>query len=150
MRWKSGRRSSNIEDQRGVRISRKGRAAGGGIGVVVIALIAMYFGIDPSIFLSTQSPNSGISVQELQADCFAGVWAYHADRTRQILEKGDIEEALGAASAIGDDRLQHQARGYVTPDSFTHGTSAQRVRWFKRGLQSGDVMQCNTFRADNL
>ncbi len=89
-------------------------------------------------------------MQELQADCFAGVWAYHTDRTRQILEKGDIEEALGAASAIGDDRLQRQARGYVTPDSFTHGTSAQRVRWFKRGLQSGDVMQCNTFRADNL
>ena len=81
MRWKRGRRSANVEDRRGVRISRKGKAAGGG---------------------------------------------------------------------IGDDRLQRQARGYVTPDSFTHGASAQRVRWFKRGLQSGDVVQCNTFRADNL
>lgn len=286
MRWKSGRRSSNVEDRRGVRISRKGKAAGGGIGIVVIALIAMYFGIDPSIFLSTQDPTGGISMQEttrqispaenqladfvsvvladtedtwheqfrrmgktyreprlvlfsgavqsacgfaqaamgpfycpadqkvyidlsfyqdlknrhgapgdfaqayviaheighhvqtllgisekvhsarrrvsdvqgnklsvmqeLQADCFAGVWAYHANRTRQILEEGDIEEALGAASAIGDDRLQREARGYVTPDSFTHGSSAQRVRWFKRGLKSGDVMECNTFRADNL
>ncbi len=286
MRWKSGRRSSNVEDRRHVRISRKGKAAGGGIGVVVIALIAMYFGIDPSIFLSQQGPTGGISMQEstrqispaenqladfvsvvladtedtwhdqfsrmgktyreprlvlfsgavesacgfaqaamgpfycpadqkvyidlsfyqdlknrhgapgdfaqayviaheighhvqtllgisekvhaarrrvsqvegnklsvmqeLQADCFAGVWAYHADRTRQILEQGDIEEALGAASAIGDDRLQRQGRGYVTPDSFTHGSSAQRVRWFRRGLKSGDVLECNTFRADNL
>jgi predicted metalloprotease len=83
--------------------------------------------------------------QELQADCFAGVWAYHADRTRQILEQGDIEEGLNAAAAIGDDRLQRQGRGYVSPESFTHGTSAQRVRWFKRGLESGDVGQCETF-----
>jgi hypothetical protein len=89
-------------------------------------------------------------MQELQADCFAGVWAHHANRARQILEEGDIEEALGAASAIGDDRLQHKSRGYVTPDSFTHGSSAQRVRWFKRGLKSGEVLDCNTFRADNL
>ncbi|MDJ0986354.1 MAG: neutral zinc metallopeptidase [Desulfobacterales bacterium] len=284
MRWRSGRRSTNIEDRRRVRVSRK--AAGGGIGIVVIALIAMYFGIDPSIFLSQQGPTSSINtqqttrqipaaenelaefvsvvladtedtwkglfsqmgktyrepklvlfsgavqsacgfaqaamgpfycpadqkvyidlsfyrdlknrhgapgdfaqayviaheighhvqtllgisekvhsarmrvsqvegnrlsvMQELQADCFAGLWAHHADRARQVLEKGDIEEALGAASAIGDDRLQRKTRGYVTPDSFTHGSSAQRVRWFKQGLKSGSVLDCNTFRADKL
>jgi predicted metalloprotease len=284
MRWRSGRRSTNVEDRRRVRVTRK--AAGGGIGVVVIALIAMYFGIDPSIFLSQQGPTSSIGtqtstrqipaaenqlaefvsvvladtedtwndlfsqmgrtyqeprlvlfsgavqsacgfaqaamgpfycpadqkvyidlsfyqdlknrhgapgdfaqayviaheighhvqtllgisekvhsirsrvsqvegnrlsvMQELQADCFAGVWAHHANRARHILEEGDIEEALGAASAIGDDRLQRRSRGYVTPDSFTHGSSAQRVRWFKQGLRSGDVADCNTFRAERL
>ena len=282
MRWRSGRRSNNIEDRRRVRVTRK--AAGGGIGIVVIALIAMYFGIDPSIFLSQQSPTTSVStqqttrqipaaenqlaefvsvvladtedtwnglfsqmgktyreprlvlfsgavqsacgfaqaamgpfycpadqkvyidlsfyrdlknrhgapgdfaqayviaheighhvqtllgisekvqsartrvsqaegnklsvMQELQADCFAGLWAHHADRARQILEEGDIEEALGAASAIGDDRLQRRSRGYVTPDSFTHGSSAQRVRWFKQGFKSGDIRDCNTFRAE--
>jgi predicted metalloprotease len=285
MRWRNGRRSSNIEDRRSVRISRK--AAGGGIGIIVVALIALYFGVDPTIFLSQQSPTSssvstyttskpispaenqladfvsvvladtedtwrvlfnkmgktyreptlvlfsgavesacgfaqaamgpfycpadqkvyidlsfyqdlknrhgapgdfaqayviaheighhvqtllGISekvhsarlrvsqtegnqlsvMQELQADCFAGIWAHHADRARQILEEGDTEEALNAASAIGDDRLQRRARGYVTPDSFTHGSSKQRVGWFKRGFDSGDVRDCHTFRADNL
>ena len=284
MRWRSGKRSNNIEDRRRVRVTRK--AAGGGIGIVVIALIAMYFGIDPSIFLSQQSPTTSVStqqttrqipaaenqladfvsvvladtedtwnglfsqmgktyreprlvlfsgavqsacgfaqaamgpfycpadqkvyidlsfyrdlknrhgapgdfaqayviaheighhvqtllgisekvqsartrvsqaegnklsvMQELQADCFAGLWAHHADRARQILEEGDIEEALGAASAIGDDRLQRRSRGYVTPDSFTHGSSVQRVRWFKQGFKSGDIRDCNTFRADRL
>ncbi len=284
MRWRTGRRSSNIEDRRRIRIPRK--AAGGGIGIIVIALIAMYFGVDPTIILNQQSPTSSVStyttskpvspaenqladfvsvvladtedtwhalfqkmgrtyrepnlvlfsgavesacgyaqaamgpfycpadqkvyidlsfyqdlksrhgapgdfaqayviahevghhvqtllgisekvhtarrrlgqtegnklsvMQELQADCFAGIWTHHADRARQILEEGDIEEALNAASAIGDDRLQRRGRGYVTPDSFTHGTSKQRVRWFKRGLQTGDILQCNTFKADNL
>ena len=285
MRWKSGRRSSNIEDRRGRRIGRK--TAGGGIGVIVIALIAMYFGVDPSVFLNQQGPPSvgtssysvstsntpedrqlaefvsvvladtedtwnalfqrwdrtyteptlvlfsgavesacgyaqaavgpfycprdqkvyidlsfyndlknrfrapgdfaqayviaheighhvqtllGISkkvhklrgqlskteanqlsvMQELQADCFAGLWAHHAQKARQILEQGDIEEALNAASSIGDDRLQQQSRGYVTPDSFTHGSSKQRVRWFRQGLKTGDISQCNTFKADNL
>jgi len=285
MRWSSGRRSQNIEDRRGRRIGRK--TAGGGIGVIVIALIAMYFGVDPSVFLNQQGPPSvgtssysvstsdtpenrqlvefvsvvladtedtwhalfrqwdrtyteptlvlfsgavesacgyaqaavgpfycpgdqkvyidlsfyndlksrfrapgdfaqayviaheighhvqtllGISkkihnlrsrvskveanrlsvMQELQADCFAGIWAHHADKARQILEEGDIEEALNAASSIGDDRLQKQSRGYVTPDSFTHGSSAQRVRWFRQGLQTGTISQCNTFKAENL
>ena len=83
--------------------------------------------------------------QELQADCFAGVWAYHADSARQLLEEGDVEEGLAAASAIGDDTLQKQSRGYVTPDSFTHGSSAQRVQWFKTGLRRGDIASCNTF-----
>jgi predicted metalloprotease len=285
MRWKSGRRSRNIEDRRGSRVSR--RMVGGGIGTVVIALIALYFGIDPSLIInqtvqqggemvSTSQPYSGsptenhlaefVSVvladtedtwhqlfrrmngtyreptlvlftgavesacgfaqsatgpfycpadenvyidlsfyqelkqgfhasgdfaqayviaheighhvqnilgiatkvhqlrnrvskaesnqlsvmMELQADCLAGVWAYHADRSRRILEEGDIEEGLNAASAIGDDRLQRQARGYVTPDSFTHGSSAQRVRWFQKGIASGDIDQCNTFSSDRL
>jgi uncharacterized protein len=84
---------------------------------------------------------------ELQADCLAGVWAYHADRTRHILEAGDVEEALGAAAAIGDDRLQRQAGGRVAPETFTHGTSQQRVRWFTRGIESGDLRECDTFRA---
>ena len=285
MRWRTGRRSSNIEDRRRIRLPRK--AAGGGLGIIVIALVAMYFGVDPTVILNQQSPTSssvstyttstpisqaeneladfvsvvladtedtwhalfnkigkayrepnlvlfsgavesacgyaqaamgpfycpadqkvyidlsfyrdlknryqapgdfaqayviahevghhvqtllGISdkvqaarrrlnqlegnklsvMQELQADCFAGIWAHHANRTRQILEEGDIEEALNAASSIGDDRLQRRSRGYVTPDSFTHGSSGQRVRWFKRGLESGDIQDCNTFRADNL
>ena len=284
MKWRTGRRSRNIEDRRSVRIPKK--AAGGGIGIIVIALIAMYFGVDPTVFLSQQGPTSSIGtqtstrqispaenqlaefvsvvladtedtwhilfnkmgenyrepnlvlfsgavesacgyaqaamgpfycpadqkvyidlsfyrdlknrhqapgdfaqayviaheighhvqtllgisekvhtarrrvsqvegnklsvMQELQADCFAGLWAHHANRTRQILEEGDIEEALNAASAIGDDRLQQRGRGYVTPDSFTHGSSRQRVRWFKQGLKTGDVMDCNTFRADTI
>jgi len=87
---------------------------------------------------------------ELQADCLAGVWAHRADRTRQILEAGDIDEALAAASAIGDDRLQQQSRGYVTPDSFTHGSAEQRVRWFRRGFGSGELDACDTFAADRL
>lgn len=82
---------------------------------------------------------------ELQADCFAGVWANRADRVRQILEPGDVEEALNAASMIGDDNLQKKSRGYVVPDSFTHGTSKQRVQWFREGLESGDIRRCNTF-----
>lgn len=285
MRWTGGRRSRNVEDRRGRRIGRK--TAGGGIGVIVIALIAMYFGVDPSVFLNQQGAPSvdtssysvstsntpqdrqltefvsvvladtedtwhtlfqgwnrtyseptlvlfsgavesacgyaqaavgpfycprdqkvyidlsfyndlknrfrapgdfaqayviaheighhvqtllGISqkvhklrgsiskaeanrlsvMQELQADCFSGIWAHHADKARQILEEGDIEEALNAASSIGDDRLQKQSRGYVTPDSFTHGSSAQRVRWFRQGLETGDISTCNTFKAENL
>lgn len=87
---------------------------------------------------------------ELQADCLAGVWANRAHRSRQLLEQGDIEEGLGAASAIGDDRLQRQARGYATPDSFTHGSSEQRVRWFKRGLTEGRLSSCDTFSVARL
>ena len=81
---------------------------------------------------------------ELQADCYAGVWAHYEDKLFGSLEKGDIEEALNTASAIGDDTLQKQAQGYVVPDAFTHGSSAQRVEWFKKGIQSGDIASCNT------
>lgn len=85
---------------------------------------------------------------ELQADFLAGVWAHHAQKSRRLLEEGDLEEGLRAAAAIGDDRLQKQSQGYVVPDSFTHGTSAQRVRWFRRGLESGDLGQGDTFAID--
>ncbi len=287
MRWKGSRRSTNVEDRRSRRIPRK--VAGGGIGIMLLALVGMYFGIDPSLVMNVgnavqgnrpaqqssepyqatpeeqeqaefvsvvlaetedvwgqvfseagktyqkprlvlfsgsiqsacgfaqaamgpfycpgdrkvyidlafyrelqdtmNSPGDfarayvvahevghhvqkllGISDQvdqarqqmskkefnkvsvrlELQADCFAGVWANRADRLHGILEPGDIEEALNAASNIGDDHLQKQSRGYVTPDSFTHGSSAQRVRWFNQGYQSGDINSCGTFEARNL
>ena len=287
MRWRLGRRSSNVEDRRHVRMPRGRRAAGGGIGLLVIIIIAILLGADPSKLLTGGSYNESVStssydqpvnsaqndeladfvsvvladtedtwnaifsdynrdyreprlvlfsgavdsacgfaqsamgpfycprdqkvyidlsfyqdlkyklgapgdfaqayviahevghhvqnllgiseqvysarqnlsqaegnklsvMQELQADCFAGVWANNADKARDILEKGDIEEGLNAASSIGDDRLQKQSRGYITPDSFTHGSSAQRVKWFKTGLRSGDISSCNTFEADNL
>lgn len=91
----------------------------------------------------------GLSVrQELQADCFAGVWANHSQQRLNWLQPGDIESALNAASKIGDDALQQQAQGRVVPDSFTHGTSAQRVKWFKAGFQSGDMASCNTFAGE--
>lgn len=280
MRWQFGRRSNNVEDRRGV--ATRG-AVGGGLGMIVLALIAMFLGVDPSIVLdqagtTNQSGSTrttipaeqdeladfvsvvladtedtwselfrqnglryteptlvlfsgavesacgyaeaavgpfycpadqkvyidlsfyrdleyrhgapgdfaqayvisheighhvqnllGISQQvnslsrrvskveanqlsvrqELQADCFAGIWAHHAQRSRQILEQGDIEEALTAASSIGDDRLQRKAQGYVVPESFTHGTSQQRVKWFKQGLTTGDIASCNTFEVNN-
>jgi predicted metalloprotease len=95
--------------------------------------------------LSEERANRLSVKQELQADCFAGIWGHHANRSRQLLERGDVEEGLNAASAIGDDRLQKQSRGFVTPESFTHGSSAQRVRWFKVGLQQGSIAACNTF-----
>ncbi|OJW51822.1 MAG: flagellar biosynthesis protein FlgM [Thiobacillus sp. 65-1059] len=285
MRWERGRRSDNIEDRRGMRVSRKG-IAGGGIGAIILALVAMYFGVDPAVVLNqagtlaptqaeqppaTFSPEEeklkefmsvvladtedvwdtlfqgsgrryqqpklvlfsgavesacgfaeaamgpfycpadhklyldmsffndlaqrhdapgdfaqayvvahevghhvqtllGVSEQvhaarsrageaagnalqvrmELQADCFAGVWAHHANKQRQVLEPGDTEEALAAAAGVGDDRLQKQARGFVVPESFTHGSSEQRMRWFSRGMQSGDPGRCDTFKAAQL
>jgi predicted metalloprotease len=284
MRWQMGRRSDNIEDRRGMPVGR-GAAVGGGIGTVVLVLLAMYFGIDPSVILQGTDPGDsrpapsgqqrpagddqlrdfvsviladtedtwrelfrqmgrqyqeprlvlfsgavqsacgfaeaavgpfycpgdrklyidlsfyrdlrnklgapgdfaqayviahevGHHVQnllgiaerihtarsgrsqaegnalqvrmELQADCLAGVWASNAQRARQILEAGDIEEGLNAAAAIGDDRLQRQSQGRVVPESFTHGSSAQRVRWFKRGIETGDPGQCDTFTASKL
>jgi len=282
MRWRTGRESDNVEDRRGLRAAPT--IAGGGIGTIILVLVAMYFGIDPSFLLQSGAPPgapvqqpvsvspgqddasrfvsvvladtedtwhslfrqmggtyrepklvlfsgavqsacgfaqaavgpfycpadqkvyidlsfyqelknrfqapgdfaqayviaheighhiqnllgisnkveslrgragaaeaNALSVRlELQADCFAGVWAYHAHKARQILETGDIEEGLNAASAIGDDRLQMQAKGYVAPDSFTHGSSAQRVRWFKRGIAGGDLRQCDTFSTAQL
>jgi hypothetical protein len=282
MRWRDLRRSENVEDRRGMPVSRG--LVGGGIGTIILVLVALYFGVDPSLILNMggsqtnvqtspqmqqgardepaqfvaavlgdteetwhalfrkmgktytepklvlftgavnsacgfaqaavgpfycpgdhkvyidlsfyrdlkerfQAPGDfaqayviahevghhvqtllGISEkiqsargrldegqfnkllvrQELQADCLAGVWAHHADRVRRVLEQGDIEEALGAAASIGDDRIQKQTRGYVTPDSFTHGSSEQRVRWFRRGIEAGDPVACDTFRAGSL
>jgi hypothetical protein len=97
---------------------------------------------------ASQAQANQLSVKlELQADCFAGVWARHADATKHILEQGDVESALRAASAVGDDSLQRRAQGYVVPESFTHGTSAERVDWFKRGLAGGSLQSCDTFSA---
>lgn len=94
----------------------------------------------------SEKENNSLQVRiELQADCYSGVWAHHAQRRFNILEPGDVEEALNAASSIGDDALQRKTSGYVRPDSFTHGSSAQRVEWFRKGLQSGDLRMCNTF-----
>jgi uncharacterized protein len=100
---------------------------------------------------ATEQEAKKLSVQlELQADFLAGVWAHHLQKNRQILEGGDVEDGLRAASAIGDDRIQRETRGYVIPDSFTHGTSQQRVRWFRKGLQTGDISQGDTFNAEEL
>jgi len=97
---------------------------------------------------TSQAQANQLSVRlELQADCFAGVWARHADETKHILEQGDVESALRAASAVGDDTLQKRSQGYVVPESFTHGTSAERVGWFKRGMAAGSIDSCNTFSA---
>jgi predicted metalloprotease len=94
----------------------------------------------------SEAQMNALSVRvELQADCFAGVWAHHSQQGKGWLERGDIEEALNAAAQIGDDTLQRRSQGTVVPESFTHGTSAQRQTWFRRGLESGSVNQCNTF-----
>jgi len=99
----------------------------------------------------SEAQQNALSVRlELQADCFAGVWAHDAHQARQVIEQGDVEEALNAASQIGDDTMQRKTQGHVVPESFTHGTSAQRVKWFKVGLQTGSVGQCNTFEARQL
>jgi predicted metalloprotease len=100
---------------------------------------------------ASEQQGKALSVRmELQADCLAGVWGHHANKQRQLLEPGDMEEGLRAASAIGDDNIQRQSAGYVRPESWTHGSSDMRVRWFKRGLESGQVEQCDTFKAAQL
>jgi uncharacterized protein len=107
--------------------------------------------VDAARRRGTEAQANAMSVRlELQADCYAGVWAFHANRARSILEQGDVEAALKAATAIGDDTLQRQGQGHVVPDSFTHGTSEQRVRWFRKGIESGEVAQCNTFETRTL
>lgn len=100
---------------------------------------------------ASEEEGNALSVRmELQADCLAGIWAKEADATKHILEQGDIEEALNAAAQIGDDRLQRKSQGYVVPESFTHGSSEQRVRWFKTGLQANDIRACDTFGTEQL
>ncbi|RKH58549.1 KPN_02809 family neutral zinc metallopeptidase [Corallococcus aberystwythensis] len=96
---------------------------------------------------SEEQANQLSVLTELQADCFAGIWANHAQKERNLLEQGDVEEGLGAASAVGDDTLQKRARGHVVPESFTHGSAAQRMTWFKRGLEQGTLEACDTFNA---
>jgi predicted metalloprotease len=104
--------------------------------------------------MGPRGPSRGADSQsvktELQADCYAGVWAYHANQQFSILQNGDVDGALRAASAVGDDTLEKENQGYVVPDSFTHGTSAQRVHWFERGLQGGKMEACDTFSAPSL
>jgi predicted metalloprotease len=121
------------------------------VGHHVQNLMGVMEKVDQARRRSSPTQANALSVRvELQADCFAGVWARNADQARSILEAGDVETALKAATAIGDDALQRQSQGHVVPDSFTHGTSEQRVRWFRRGLESGKVGACNTFEAKQL
>ncbi|HSB22470.1 MAG TPA: neutral zinc metallopeptidase [Burkholderiaceae bacterium] len=121
------------------------------VGHHVQALLGITEKIDAMRQRSSAAQSNSLSVRlELQADCLAGVWANNAQRSRQILEQGDLEEALNAASQIGDDTLQRRSQGTVVPETFTHGTSAQRVGWFKRGMASGNLRDCNTFDTARL
>jgi len=121
------------------------------IGHHVQSLMGITEKIDSMRGRASEAQQNALSVRlELQADCFAGIWAHDSQQSKQWLEQGDIEEALNAASQIGDDNLQRKSQGQVVPESFTHGSSAQRVSWFKRGLQTGSVNQCNTFEARQL
>ncbi len=116
------------------------------VGHHVQALLGLSDKVQAAEGRASKAQANALSVRvELQADCYAGVWAHNASESRQLIESGDIEEGLNAASAIGDDRLQKQSQGYVTPESFTHGTSAQRVSWFKKGYQEGKIESCDTF-----
>jgi len=121
------------------------------VGHHVQTLLGISQDVDAARRRASRVEANELSVRmELQADCLAGIWAFHADRTRNLLEEGDIEEGLNAAAAIGDDRIQRQTQGWVVPDSFTHGSSTQRVRWFRRGLETGDLNACDTFSATDL
>ena len=147
-------------DQQGSAQSNSANQAGDFAQAYVIAHevghhVQNLLGISGQVQQARQQANkvkgNALSVrQELQADCLAGVWAYHNQQRTHFLQPGDVEEALDAANKIGDDYLQKQARGHVVPDSFTHGTSAQREQWFRTGLNSGDVNQCDTFSAAQL
>jgi len=120
------------------------------VGHHVQHLLGITDQVDEARGRMSEASANALSVRvELQADCFAGVWAYHANERGKV-ETGDVEEALAAATAIGDDKLQEQSQGYVVPDSFTHGSSAQRVRWFKAGMSHGDMNACDTFSAKSL
>ena len=119
------------------------------VGHHVQNLIGMLGRVDQARRGQGEAASNAMQVRvELQADCLAGVWARRAQETRNLLEPGDIEEGLNAAAAVGDDRLQRASRGYISPESFTHGTSAQRAGWFRRGLDSGRIEACDTFARD--
>ncbi|MGZ7033395.1 MAG: KPN_02809 family neutral zinc metallopeptidase [Thermoanaerobaculia bacterium] len=121
------------------------------VGHHVQTLLGITDQVEREMQRSSRTRRNQISVMnELQADCYAGVWANHAQKMKNILEPGDIDEALNAASAIGDDRLQKETQGRVVPESFTHGTSQQRARWFRQGFQTGEMKQCDTFNAPSL
>jgi predicted metalloprotease len=120
------------------------------VGHHVQKLVGTFDKVERSGAMGSHGASSASVRMELQADCYAGVWAYHAGQTRAKISDQDIEQGLNAASAIGDDRLQRESQGYVAPDSFTHGSSAQRVRWFKRGIEGGNPGDCDTFRASTL
>ena len=121
------------------------------VGHHVQHLLGITTKVDAMRARAGEAQANALSVRlELQADCFAGVWAHHAQAARQVLEQGDIEEGLNAAAQIGDDTLQRKSQGTIVPERFTHGSSAQRVSWFKRGLQTGSMQQCNTFEARQL
>jgi hypothetical protein len=121
------------------------------VGHHVQKLLGITDRVDAARRRASESESNRLSVRlELHADFLAGVWARYADRVKHVVEAGDIEEAIRAASAVGDDRLQSRSRGYVVPDSFTHGTSEQRVRWFRRGYETGDLSQGDTFNAREL
>ena len=121
------------------------------VGHHVQNLLGISARVDRARSRASERQSNALSVRlELQADCFAGVWGYNANRTRHILQNGDIEAALNAATQIGDDTLQRGAGRTVNPDSFTHGSSAQRVEWFKKGINTGDIAQCDTFKAAGL
>jgi predicted metalloprotease len=121
------------------------------VGHHVQKLLGITDRVDAARRRASEAESNRLSVRlELQADFLAGVWARYADRTKHVVEAGDIEEAMRAANAVGDDRLQSRSRGYVVPDSFTHGTSEQRVRWFRRGYETGDLNQGDTFNAREL
>ena len=118
------------------------------VGHHVQKLLGISDKVDAARRRSDEARSNALSVRlELQADCFAGIWANRAQATKQIIEAGDIDEALNAATQIGDDTLQRRTRGTVVPESFTHGTSGQRVHWFRQGFDSGDIGQCNTFQS---
>ena len=121
------------------------------VGHHVQTLLGISGKVNELMSQASTSERNKLSVRmELQADCFSGVWARQADESRQILEAGDVEEALNAASQIGDDRIQKRTQGQVVPDAFTHGSSAQRVRWFKLGFETGNPQACDTFNTDRL
>lgn len=136
-------------------MKRKFRAPGDFAQAYVVAHevghhVQHLLGIDRQVGRDRKGADSAAVRLELQADCFAGVWANRTQRAKQFLEEGDIEEALNAATAIGDDAMQKRSSGMVRPDSFTHGSSAQRVRWFKKGIIGGDINSCDTFSAASL